>query len=596
MPYIGNQPGTGVRNRFIYTATASQTTFSGADNNGKTLKYADSDFVDVFLNGVCLVPVTDYTSTSKTSIVLVQAASLNDTLEVIAYDIATISDTVSKADGGTFEANVTFADGADIITATAGTDNVRLGENAGDSIASGGNNNVVIGKDAGTALTTGDDNVAVGFEALSTEDTGTRSVALGYRTLKTQNNDSTNYNVAIGYDAGLSITTGTQNVLIGGKTGDALTTGTDNVAIGRAALTSDDVGNRTVAVGMNALASQNYSTSTNSYNTAVGYAAGTAVTTGTNNTLIGGLAGDAITTGGSNTAVGAYAMTSVTDGDHNVAVGTSALDVNTSGSHNVAIGRDALGGETAGNNNIAIGYEALKLQNNTGGGNIYNNALGYNAGVAITTGGFNTLMGGFAGDVLQTGSSNIGIGYGADFGSSSSTNAITLGVNIESSSNDFSFGKASNVVKNDFDTDANWSRSSDQRLKKNITDQKLGLDFINDLRTVKYNWKANGELDASDAQLAHLRREDDDGNIINDMNTEATMHNFIAQEVKAALDTAGVSDFSGWSEDQYGVQQVSREMFVIPLVKAVQELSAKVDALETENTAIKSRLDALEAE
>lgn len=56
-------------------------------------------------------------------------------------------------------------------------------------------------------------------------------------------------------------------------------------------------------------------------------------------------------------------------------------------------------------------------------------------------------MGGFAGDVLQTGSSNIGIGYGADFGSSSSTNAITLGVNIESSSNDFSFGKASNVVK-----------------------------------------------------------------------------------------------------------------------------------------------------
>ena len=40
MPYIGNQPGTGVRSRFIYTATASQTTFSGADDNGKTLSYA----------------------------------------------------------------------------------------------------------------------------------------------------------------------------------------------------------------------------------------------------------------------------------------------------------------------------------------------------------------------------------------------------------------------------------------------------------------------------------------------------------------------------------------------------------------------------
>ena len=106
MPYIGNSPGTGTRNRFIYTATASQTTFSGADDNGKTLKYADSDYVDVYLNGICLVPVTDYTSTSKTSIVLTQAASLNDTLEVVAYDIATISDTVSKADGGNFEAGV----------------------------------------------------------------------------------------------------------------------------------------------------------------------------------------------------------------------------------------------------------------------------------------------------------------------------------------------------------------------------------------------------------------------------------------------------------------------------------------------------------
>ena len=109
MPYIGNSPGTGTRNRFIYTATASQTTFSGADDNGKTLKYADSDYVDVYLNGICLVPVTDYTSTSKTSIVLTQAASLNDTLEVVAYDIATIADTVSKADGGKFDGLVTFA-------------------------------------------------------------------------------------------------------------------------------------------------------------------------------------------------------------------------------------------------------------------------------------------------------------------------------------------------------------------------------------------------------------------------------------------------------------------------------------------------------
>ena len=131
MPYIGNQPGTGVRNRFIYTATASQTTFSGADDNGKTLKYADSDFVDVFLNGICLVPVTDYTSTSKTSIVLTQAASLNDTLEVVAYDIATISDTVSKADGGTFDGNVGFGTAPERQVHIAGNPAIMLMEDTG---------------------------------------------------------------------------------------------------------------------------------------------------------------------------------------------------------------------------------------------------------------------------------------------------------------------------------------------------------------------------------------------------------------------------------------------------------------------------------
>ena len=112
----------------------------------------------------------------------------------------------------------------------------------------------------------------------------------------------------------------------------------------------------------------------------------------------------------------------------------------------------------------------------------------------------------------------------------------------------------------------------------------MGFRLINDLRTVKYNWKASHELDSSDAQLAHLYKENEADN---EMNTEATMHNFIAQEVKAALDTAGVSNFAGWKEDQYGVQQVSREMFVIPLVKAVQELSAQVTALQAEVNTLK---------
>jgi hypothetical protein len=255
--------------------------------------------------------------------------------------------------------------------------------------------------------------------------------------------------------------------------------------------------------------------------------------------------------------------------------------------------------ETTGDDTTAIGHEALFTQNITNGarsgntavgfvsGNLIQNGLnntllGSQSGATITTGSGNTILGtqaGAQGTDLTTGSNNICIGYDTGTAGAASANNIVMGVGIScTGDNDFSFGKASNVVTNDFDSDANWSRSSDERLKKNIVNQTLGLDFINDLRTVKYKWKPNNELDASDSQLAHLREADDDGNIINYMNTDVTMHNFIAQEVKAALDTAKVSDFGGWKEDQYGVQQVSREMFVIPLVKAVQELSTALDA------------------
>ncbi len=64
------------------------------------------------------------------------------------------------------------------------------------------------------------------------------------------------------------------------------------------------------------------------------------------------------------------------------------------------------------------------------------------------------------------------------------------------------------------------------------------------------------------------------------MNLVAVMHGMIAQEVKEALDKAGVDTFGGWKERADGSQKISREMFVIPLIKAVQELSAEVEELK----------------
>ena len=80
----------GTANRFSYTATAGQTTFTGADANGNTLAY-DSGFVDIFLNGIKIVVGTDVTATSGNSVVLATGASVNDTLELIAYGTFTLS-------------------------------------------------------------------------------------------------------------------------------------------------------------------------------------------------------------------------------------------------------------------------------------------------------------------------------------------------------------------------------------------------------------------------------------------------------------------------------------------------------------------------
>jgi len=60
----------------------------------------------VFLNGVLLIPVTDYAATTKTSIVLSSGAATSDVLEVVAYEISTIADTVSATNGGAFGGNI----------------------------------------------------------------------------------------------------------------------------------------------------------------------------------------------------------------------------------------------------------------------------------------------------------------------------------------------------------------------------------------------------------------------------------------------------------------------------------------------------------
>ena len=129
MAYIGVSPSNGVRQKHTYTATSGQTTFTGSDNaENVTLSYRDSNYVDVYRNGVKLGDA-DYTATSGTSVVLGEGAAVNDIVEIVTYDVFSVADTVSKADGGTFDGNVAMAGTLAVTGETTLSTHLNMGDN-----------------------------------------------------------------------------------------------------------------------------------------------------------------------------------------------------------------------------------------------------------------------------------------------------------------------------------------------------------------------------------------------------------------------------------------------------------------------------------
>jgi len=140
----------------------------------------------------------------------------------------------------------------------------------------------------------------------------------------------------------------------------------------------------------------------------------------------------------------------------------------------------------------------------------------------------------------------------------------------------FTFGisNGSDRVWNEFDNNATFARVSDVRYKENIKDNTdCGLDFINDLRPVTFTWKAKADIDTS--------LPDYDETKLEPKHDGRKLYGLIAQEVKAVLDKHEITDFGGWTqEDDSDIQGIAQGMFVYPLIKAVQELSAEVEQLK----------------
>ena len=174
MAYIGTSPSNGVRRIHTYTATANQTTFTGSSTEGVTLTYADTNYIDVFQNGV-LLGSADYTSTSGTSVVLAQGASVSDLVVIVVYDVFSVADTVSKTSGGSFDSAVTMSSTLDVTGALSAKGGAVFNEDSADVdfrvesngdanclFVDGGNNVVSINNNVASSMSTDSNNLVVG--------------------------------------------------------------------------------------------------------------------------------------------------------------------------------------------------------------------------------------------------------------------------------------------------------------------------------------------------------------------------------------------------------------------------------------------------
>ena len=169
MAYIGQEPGLGEAERFIFTASGSETTVT-ADDDGLPINYTVNQ-LSLYLNGVKLVLGTDFTATNGSTITGLSALTAGDVVEVIALSTFSPADTV-PATGGTFSGNVTHsadlrsgnlkaADGTAALTIANSTGKVTI---AGDLQVSG--TTVTIDS---TTLTVDDKNIEMGSIASPTD-------------------------------------------------------------------------------------------------------------------------------------------------------------------------------------------------------------------------------------------------------------------------------------------------------------------------------------------------------------------------------------------------------------------------------------------
>ncbi len=399
-----------------------------------------------------------------------------------------------------------------------GNGSTYIGEFAGyNQTSTSSISNIFVGPSAGYGAVgaSGSGNVGVGKDTMSNITSGSKNMAMGYRSLRFLESGSSN--IAIGQDAGKGITTQWNNVCVGQETLEN-SNSSSCVAIGNQAMdTSSNVGGFCVAVGYQA---------------------------GRNFVTQQGLI-----------AMGYQASYSHTSGADCVTIGRSAGYSNTTGQHRAILGAFAAQYNT-GSGNTAMGYNALKGPSSGTVNGGYNVAIGRNAMDVLTTGSFNTAIGNDSAENLQSGFFNTYLGRDSGTGHINGTNCTFVGndsaPSTSGASNEIVLGNASISALRCQVTSI--TALSDRRDKTKIEDSNYGLNVIDKLKPVTFDWNTRDGAKVGVKDLGFIAQdlqEVDDENLklVYDTNPEKL-------------------------EASYG-------RLIPVLVKAIQELKAEIEILKS---------------
>ena len=425
-----------------------------------------------------------------------------------------------------------------------GISNLFLGSFSGNFNLTG-SKNIAIGDSSQFFLQNGDFNTSLGNNALQNNLEGSNNIAIGFNTLF--NDSSGSNNTAIGAYAMMWNRKGHLNTSVGYEN-MYKTMGSYNSSLGAQALLNNQAGSQNVALGFQSL----YSNISGSYNNAIGHQALFNNQTGNNNIAIGNKA--------------LYWNTV----NANVAIGHNALYQNTTGIENTCIGYISLNHNIIGNSNTAMGFSALYWSNSD-----FNTAIGAYSLGNITNQNSNTALG-YKSGILYSFEQSTFIGCESYPNNSGISNTTGIGyLSRPTANNQVRVGNTAVTSIGGF---ADWTNFSDERFKIPTNDEVKGLDFILKLEPIIYtintdslsSFLKENESETYDSYKIQLQKK-----------SILKYTGFSAQQVlKAANDCnfifSGV-DIPQNNDDLYGLRYSN---FVVPLVKAVQELYIEIQTLK----------------